>query len=134
MFRLAGQFAVVGLGAVTVLFLVKGLVLQVYGTLPAYASDVVMILGAGLVPTFAAVSASYMFTAIGQQKEGMYAALINAALVFALVLPLTQYRGAVGAAIAVASAQGIMCIVLLIWLDRRHLAKMEADAELALKG
>ena len=130
MFRLAGQLAVVGLGAVTVLFLVKGLVLQVYGTLPPYASDVVMTLGAGLVPTFAVVSASYMFTAIGQQKEGMYAALLNAALVLSLVFPLTQYRGALGAAIAVAGAQFIMCIILLIWLDRRHLAKMEAAAEL----
>jgi O-antigen/teichoic acid export membrane protein len=133
MFRQTGQLAVVGLGAVTILFLVKGLVLQIYGTLPAYASDVVMTLGLGLVPTFAVVSASYMFTAIGQQKEGLYAALFQAALVLSLLFPLTEYRGALGAAMAVAVGQAITCIILLIWLDRRHLAKMEA-AQIALKG
>ena len=128
MFRLTGLLAVVGLGALIVLFLVKGLVLQLYGTLPAYASDVVMVLGLGLVPTFAVVSASYMFTAIGQQKEGLYAALVHAALVLSLLFPLTERSGALGAAIAVASGQAIICVVLLIWLDRRHLAKMEAAA------
>jgi O-antigen/teichoic acid export membrane protein len=75
-----------------------------------------------------------MFTAIGQQKEGMYAALFNTVLVLSLVFPLTRYKGALGAAVAVASAQAIMCIVLLLWLDRRHLAKMEAAAETRLKG
>jgi O-antigen/teichoic acid export membrane protein len=128
MFRLAGRFAVIGVGAFALLSLVQGLIVQIYGTLPAYASSVVMSLGAGLIPTFATVSASYMFTAIGQQKEGMYVAFLNAALVISLLFPLTHHMGALGAAIAVATAQGIMCIVVLLWLDRRHLAKMEAAA------
>jgi len=133
MFRLTGKLAAVGLGALAALFLAKGLLLQLYGALPAYAPEVLMTLGLGLVPTFAMVVAGYMFTAIGQQKEGMYAALCNAALVFFLLVPLTQYKGALGAAIAVASSQAIMCIVLMIWLDRRHLAKMEAAAGSPLK-
>ena len=131
MFRLATQFAIVGLGAFACLYLAKGLILRIYGTLPAYASDVVLALGAGLVPTFAVVGASYMFTAIGQQKEGMYAAFVNAVLVLALIFPLTYLFGALGAAIAVSITQGAMCIVLLFWLDRRHLSKFGTEAILS---
>ena len=74
MYRLFRSLLVVGLLAFGLVALSRTLVVNLYGSLPSYAPDVLLALSLGLIPTFAAVGANYMFTAIGQQREGLFLA------------------------------------------------------------
>lgn len=121
MYGLVRSLGLMGLGATAVLVAVRPLVLAMYGDLPASAPSVLLALGVGLVPLFASVAPNYMFTAIGQQREGLLVAVLNGAVLLVLVLPLTARYGATGAAAGVSAAQAVMAVVTVIWLDRRHL-------------
>jgi O-antigen/teichoic acid export membrane protein len=127
-YRLSLNLGAVGVLAATLLILARGSLLSLYGDVPLYAGDVLFALGLGLVPIFGTVAGNYIFTAIGEQKDGMYCSMVQAVLLMSLVIPLTRWLGALGAAGAVSVAQVIMWIVLLVWLDRRHLTRLVRGA------
>jgi O-antigen/teichoic acid export membrane protein len=118
-----------GLGLYMLLILARWPIVSIYGNLPDYAADVLLALGAGLIATFASVSTDYMFTVIGKQKESLYLAAANAALVLLLVLSFTHFLGTLGAALGVSLSQALMCLVSLLWLDRRHLVALRSNQE-----
>ena len=124
MYRLFRSLFVVGLIAFSLIAFARAPIVSLYGSLPPYASEVLLALALGLVPTFASVGTNYMFTVIGKQKEGLYLAAMNAAILLSLVVTLTYFYGALGAAMAVALSQVMMCVVALLWIDRRHLASL----------
>lgn len=123
-YRLFLSLSVVGLAAFALVVIARAPIVRLYGSLPPYAPEVLLVLALGLVPTFASVGANYMFTAIGKQKEGLYLATMNTATLLSLVLTLAYFHGALGAAIAVALSQAVACVVALLWIDRRHLARL----------
>ncbi len=115
--------AAVGACATVALRLAEPLVLLVFGDLPAAALPVLRLLALGLVPIFAGVPAGYLFTATGQQRDGMVFSFVQAAVTVTLLLVLTPRAGALGTAAALVAAQAVMAVVAVVWLDARHLAR-----------
>ena len=114
--------ALLGACAVGVLRLCEPLVPAVFGVLPPDAIPVLRLLSLGLVPIFASVTAGYLFTAIGQQRDGMVYSFVQAAVTVTLLVVLTRLTGVMGAAAAVVVSQAVMLVVAVVWLDVRHLA------------
>ena len=118
--------AAVGACAVVALRVAEPLVLAVFGELPPDAIPVLRLLSLGIVPIFASVTAGYMFTAIGQQRDGMVYSFVQAAVTVTLLVVLTARTGVTGAATALVVSQAVMLVVAVVWLDVRHLAGRHA--------
>jgi O-antigen/teichoic acid export membrane protein len=126
-YSLFWSLSALGLGLYMLLVLARSVIVGIYGNLPAYAPDVLLALGVGLIATFASTATDYMFTVIGKQTESLYLAAANAGLVILLVVSFTHFEGALGAALAVSLSQALMCLVSLVWLDRRHLIALTSS-------
>ncbi|HEX9951937.1 MAG TPA: oligosaccharide flippase family protein [Rubricoccaceae bacterium] len=120
--------ALAGAAAVGALRVAEPLVVAVFGRLPAGAIPVLRLLSLGLVPIFGSVPAGYLFTAIGQQREGMMYSFVQAAVTVSLLVAFTARAGVTGTAAAIVVAQALMLVVAVVWLDTRHLAPRAAEA------
>ena len=121
MWGLTWKLGLVGAGVWGVAGAARNVAVAVYGDLPSYASQCLVVLASGLIFSYAGVAYNYLFTAIGAQRDGMAISVVNAMITVALVVPLTSRWGAIGAAAGVVIGQGAAGGLALAWLDTKYL-------------